>query len=73
MLDLDWADIALHAAGAVVVLANGAFWITREVKQKPDNPWRIFTSAQCFMEWFVPSVAVPFFGYLGAAYFGLIN
>lgn len=72
-MTLDYFDIALHAAVAILVLGNGWFWIRREWKQKPDNPWRIFTSPQSFLEWFIPAIAVPFFMYIGAAYFGLVR
>ena len=56
---MDYTDIALHGAAAIVVFANAMFWIWRETRQHRDRPWRIFTSWQSFLEWFVPSVIAP--------------
>ena len=72
MLSLDWADIAIHAAVAVVVLANGTFWIKREINQHKDNPWRIFTSPQSLLEWFIPSVIIPMAMYFAAVKLGVL-
>lgn len=66
MLDLDYTDIAIHLAAAILVLSNGAFWIGREYKQHKNNPWALFTHPQVFLEWFVPAIMAPLLLY--AAY-----
>lgn len=73
MTTLDYPDIALHLAAAILVLVNGAFWIGREAKQHRDNPWALFTRPQVFLEWFVPAICVPILLYMLAVYLGLMK
>lgn len=67
--DLNYADIAAHAAVAVLISAlalivgwwssNAAFWIYREIRQRGEKgqPWQeAFTRPQVIAEWAVPSV-----------------
>lgn len=73
MAALDYPDIFLHLAAAVLILFNGMFWIWREYQQHREKPWKLFTSPQVFLEWFVPAAVVPAVLYLGAAAFGLMK
>lgn len=75
---IDWNDIGLHTfvailvttiavpyVGFVIVLANAAFWLGRELCQHEDNLARVFTAPQPLLEWVVPAIAgiIPFLIY----------
>jgi amino acid transporter len=66
---LDYGDIFLHLAFAVLIIANGTFWIQREYHQHKNDPWRILTGLQSMLEWFVPAIVVPLALYAAFMYF----
>lgn len=74
MSDLDWTDIALHAAAGAAIgvtlalspwaglAANGLFWLGREALQRVEKSQpmsRLITEPQVLLEWTVPAVAAP--------------